>query len=109
VHSTKVFQSLNRKCQQAIPFASLIVVLPKIQSSVFANTWFDLITENDVQLVHDSTSPGPNHMLCSIDVFSLSGPRVCSSTYPFGEPQETPFQSTCYVMTVEAIRVFLQN
>jgi hypothetical protein len=55
VHSTKVFQSLNHKCQQAIPFALLIVVLPKILSLVFANTWFGLITGNVVQLVHDST------------------------------------------------------
>jgi hypothetical protein len=76
VHSTKVFQSLNHKCQPAIPFASLIVVLPKIRSSVFANTWFDLITDNVVQLVHDSTSPWPSHMLHSINVFSPSGPRV---------------------------------
>jgi hypothetical protein len=87
---------LNRKCQQAIPFASLIVVLPKISSSVFANTWFDLITSNDVQLVHDSTSPWPSHMLCSIDVFSPSGPRVsylsCRQANPaLGyAPQPTP-------------------
>jgi hypothetical protein len=73
---SKVFQSLNRKCQRAIPFSLLIVVLPKIWSSVFANIWFDLITGNVVQLVHDNISLWPSHMLRSDDMFSLSGPRV---------------------------------
>jgi hypothetical protein len=86
MHSMKVFQSLNHKCQQAIPFASLIVVLPKIWSSVHASTWFDLITGNAIQLVHDSTSPWPSHMLRSIDVFSPCGPRISYLSCKWANP-----------------------
>jgi hypothetical protein len=73
----------------------LILVLPKIWSSVFANTWFDLITSNAIQLVHDSTSSWPSHMLCNIDVFSPSGLRVsylsCRRANPLlAAPQPTP-------------------
>jgi hypothetical protein len=101
-----------------IPFASLILVFPKIWSLVFANTWFDLITGNVVQLVHDSPSLWPSHMLCSIAVFSLSAPKVSylscrwanptlgytPQPTPLENPRET-FQSTSYMNTVDAIRV----